>query len=202
MPALSTITPLLLASGSPRRRELLASVGIALEVQTFPTDEATRSDELPTAYLERVVAEKLRAAVVGDRGAHIAIVVADTIVVLGDRILGKPKDDDDARGMIEALSGRAHQVMTRFAVRRASDAAERAATVSTTVIVRPLAAAEIERYVATGEGRDKAGAYAIQGLFSFAIPRIDGSYSNVVGLPVSDVVDALLDLELLADFPS
>ena len=134
------------------------------------------------------------------------MLVADTIVLIDDRILGKPLDLREAERMLSELSARSHEVRTRFAIGRAN--VERGGadllheeTVSTRVWFRSLDASEIARYAATGEGLDKAGAYAIQGIGSFAVTRIDGSYSNVVGLPVCEVVVALKRLGLLGPFP-
>ena len=155
-------------------------------------DEATRSGEGREAYLERVVLGKLAAVAASSaaRGAS-AILVADTVVLVDGAIFGKPTDDADARSMLSRLSGRAHDVCTRFAVASESGAALEAETVRTRVLFRGLSDDEMSRYVATGEGRDKAGAYAIQGIGAFAVARIEGSYSNVVGLPACEVVPRL-----------
>jgi septum formation protein len=189
--------PLLLASASPRRRELLLRVGVPCLVARVHVDETPRAGEAPERYLERIVDEKLAMAPAGD---HPAALVADTEVVHAGRILGKPADERDARAMIAALAGGAHQVMTRFAWRAAS-AETHAETVSTRVWFRSLDAAQIERYAATGEGLDKAGAYAIQGIGAMLVTRIEGSYTNVVGLPVAEVVASLQGAGLLGPCP-
>jgi septum formation protein len=196
--------PLLLASASPRRREILETLGLPIVVSPAHVDEATRPGEGAEGYLERVALDKLLAAgrleVAAGAGA---VLVADTSVLVDGEILGKPRDDDDARAMIARLAGRGHEVWTRFAVARpgALERAAHAETVRTRVWFRALDAATIDAYVATGEGRDKAGAYAIQGIGSFAVRRIEGSYSNVVGLPACEVIEALARTGLLGRFP-
>jgi septum formation protein len=200
---ISPHAPLGLGSASPRRRELLETLGIPLLVVAAEVDERRHAGEAATEYLQRVVGYKLRRAVLDERiGVANVVLVADTIVLLDGEILGKPEDGDDAQAMIGRLSGRAHEVSTRFALGRPHDpAALHAETVTTKVEFRPLDPAEIRRYVATGEGADKAGAYAIQGLGSFAVSRVEGSYTNVVGLPVCEVVLALQGLGFLGEFP-
>lgn len=196
--------PLLLGSASPRRREILATLGLPILVLPAVVDESVLDGEAALPYLARVAALKLAAT--GARPeAKVAgaILVADTTVILDGRILGKPADEAEARAMLRALAGRAHQVSTRFAI-AGPDAPTRALheeTVSTEVVFRALDDAEIEGYAATGEGLDKAGAYAVQGLGSFAVARLHGSYANVVGLPACEVVSALRRLGLLAGFP-
>jgi septum formation protein len=199
-------TPLGLASASPRRRALLEGLGIPLVVFAVDVDEGCRAGEAATPYLERIVGDKLERALADDRAKAASVVlVADTIVLLGDRILGKPAAPDEARAMLAQLAGRGHEVRTRFALGvpagSASATVLHAETVTTRVEFRPLDADEIDRYVATGEGADKAGAYAIQGVGAFAVSRIDGSYANVVGLPVCEVVVALRRAGQLGPFP-
>jgi septum formation protein len=207
--------PLLLGSASPRRRELLTTIGVPLSVASVAVDEAIGPGETPDAYLERVVESKRQAAVglwdqarasspdVDQQLARCAgLLVADTVVVHQGHILGKPRDDGHARAMLTALAGQPHQVMTRFAIDEpGSGRPVSAETVSTQVWFVELDPAQLERYVATGEGRDKAGAYAIQGIGSLLVERIDGSYSNVVGLPVSAVVRTLKGRGLIGPLP-
>ncbi|WP_437596686.1 Maf family protein [Sorangium sp. So ce590] len=206
--------PLLLGSGSPRRREILTTLGLPLRVAAAEVDEAGRPGEGAMAYLERVTLAKLAAAQRLHQAAGTGgILVADTSVILEDSILGKPRDEADARAMLRALSGREHQVWTRFAIAGGGHvdlapagvpgraAALHAETVVTRVRFRALDDDEVASYAATGEGLDKAGAYAIQGVGAFAVARIDGSYSNVVGLPACEVVAALRAAGLLARFP-
>lgn len=199
-------SPLLLASASPRRRDLLASLGLPIVVRATIVDESVASGELPEAYVSRVVDSKLDSAlhdlaVRGEAPRFGAVLAADTAVVLDGDVLGKPLDDDHAARMLSALSGREHVVATCFAVASPDGSRRRAQTVATRVAFRKLGQGEIERYVATGEGRDKAGSYAIQGIGAFAVTRISGSWSNVVGLPQSEVIDALLAEGLLRCFP-
>lgn len=206
--------PLLLGSGSPRRREILTSLGLPLRVVAAEIDEGTRPGEGPAGYLERVTLAKLAAVrqLPPAAGAG-AVLVADTSVILGESILGKPRDEAEARAMLSALSGREHQVWTRFAIAGGGQAEPasppepggsaplHAETVVTQVHFRVLSDDEVASYAATGEGLDKAGAYAIQGIGAFAVARIEGSYSNVVGLPACEVVSALRATGLLARFP-
>lgn len=199
-------TPLLLASSSPRRRELLETLGIPLVVRPASVDEAVHEGEGPDRYVGRVVEEKLRAALTDlaarrETGRFGAVLAADTIVVLDGEVLGKPASDRDAAAMLRSLAGRSHVVSTRFAIAAADGSRARAQTVSTWVSFRPLTDRAVDDYVATGEGRDKAGAYAVQGIGAFAVSRIEGSYSNVVGLPQCEVVEALLAERLLPTFP-
>jgi septum formation protein len=195
---------LLLGSSSPRRREILTTLGLPIRVLPAVVDESARPGEGPLEYLERIAALKLAAvAALEDARQAGAILVADTIVILADRILGKPADEAEARAMLRALQGRDHQVSTRFVLAGPEEPARalHAQTVTSTVTFRALSEAEIEGYAATGEGLDKAGAYAIQGVGSFAVARIEGSYANVVGLPACEVVTALLSTGLLKTFP-
>jgi septum formation protein len=197
---LSPTSPLILGSGSPRRREILTRVGVPFVVVVGDADERVQAGEPVAEYLARVVLAKLAAvrARVGQR-AGSAILVADTSVVEGEDILGKPADEAEALAMLERLSARTHEVQTRFAVGEAwGDAVPLAAkTVVTRVTFRAIAKDEARAYVASGEGRDKAGGSAVQGGAGPFVARIDGSYSNVVGLPEDEVVEALRSLALL-----
>jgi septum formation protein len=196
--------PLLLGSASPRRREILATLGLPLLVAAAAVDETPLPAEPPLAYLLRIAADKLAAVARLPEAARAgALLVADTTVILDDRPLGKPADESEARAMLRALSGRAHHVSTCFAI-SAPDAPALAVhreTVTSRVVFRALDDDEIAAYAATGEGLDKAGAYAIQGIGAFAVARVEGSYSNVVGLPACEVVAALRSTGLLARFP-
>ncbi|HMI87063.1 MAG TPA: Maf family protein [Polyangiaceae bacterium] len=202
--------PLGLGSASPRRKALLETLGIPLVVIAVDADERRRSGEVADAYLERVTRDKLARVAADPRATGASpLLVADTVVLLGDDILGKPANAQDASAMLARLSGRVHEVRTRFAIAESPAGEGRAGvlapiyaeTVSTMVHFRPLESEEIERYTATGEGMDKAGAYAVQGVGSFAVQRIEGSYANVVGLPVCEVVLALKRLGFLPAFP-
>ncbi|MBK8258570.1 MAG: septum formation inhibitor Maf [Polyangiaceae bacterium] len=192
--------PLILGSGSPRRREILAALGIAVRVVKASVDETKRADESAEQYLVRVVADKLHAVrSLAESASARGVLVADTSVIVDGEVIGKPDDQADASRMLRMLSGRAHEVWTRFAV--ASETYEIAQTVRTRVWFRNLEEAEIVAYAATSEGLDKAGAYAIQGIGAFAVERIEGSYSNVVGLPACEVVIALRRAGVLTTFP-
>ena len=182
---------LILASTSPRRAELLRAAGYEFEVAAANIDESMEDGEPPSRYVRRLAAAK--SAVVRPRGdGDVVILGADTTVVVDGEILGKPADDHDSARMMRRLSGRDHQVLTGISLRRGVGELGRVET--TSVSFAPLTDDEIAWYVATGEGRDKAGAYAIQGFASRFIPRIDGSYSNVVGLPVAAVRELLREI--------
>ena len=188
---------LILASGSPRRAELLRAAGYAFEIVAPEVDESIRAGEAAAAYVRRLAAEKSAAALEvvarGFQPQHQATIIgADTVVVVDGAILGKPCDDGEAAAMLRRLSGRPHVVMTGVSLRQGPH--ELGRVVTTDVYVRDLSDDDLAWYVASGEGRDKAGAYAIQGLASRFIPRIAGSYSNVVGLPVACVVELLASL--------
>ena len=183
---------LVLASASPRRRALLAEAGLTFDVAAVDIDEAPQPDERPEQYVSRLAREKARAA--RNHHADAAVLGADTAVVLDAEIFGKPTDDADAARMLERLSGRSHDVLTGVAL--VSSAGERMAVDRTAVWFKPLSASDIAQYVASGEPRDKAGAYAIQGLGGRFVERIDGSHSNVVGLPMAVVLQLLRDAGL------
>jgi len=195
---LSLENPLVLGSASPRRREILASVRVPFVVAAADIDEAVSAGEPPDVYLRRVVQAKLEAVRTALRAPSEAILVADTSVILGTAILGKPGSTEEALSMIERLAGRTHEVHTRFAIgdARIGEPASHAETVMTRVTFRAIPAAEARAYAQGGEGRDKAGGYAVQGLGASLVSRIDGSYTNVVGLPACEVVVALRELGL------
>jgi septum formation protein len=178
---------IVLASRSPRRLELLVAAGVACDVDPVDADETRLAGESPMAYVERVARLKTGAAMARNRGA--LVIGADTAVVLG-----KPRDAGDARSMLTRLSGRTHDVLTGVGVGyedRLISGVER-----TLVSFRPLTPDDIAWYVASGEPFDKAGGYAIQGLGSRFIPRIEGSYANVVGLPVTRVLAMAAEIGL------
>lgn len=190
---------LILASASPRRAELLRAAGFDFEVQRVDIDEGVRDGEAAAIYVRRLAAEKSAAALTAlMRHAHpfdaanVVLLAADTAVVVDGEILGKPADDEEAGRMLRRLSGRWHEVMTGISLRRGAQEVGRVET--TRVQVASLSEADVSWYAASGEGRDKAGAYAIQGLASRFIPRIEGSYANVVGLPISAVVELLPEI--------
>ena len=185
---------LILASASPRRAELLRAAGYEFEIVVADVDERARDGETPAAYVQRLAAEKsaaVQAVLVAQpfRAADVIIVGADTTVVVDGEILGKPRDDDEAAAMLRRLAGRRHEVLTGVSIRHGAHEVGRLE--STVVWFSVLTKEDIAWYVTSGEGRDKAGAYAIQGLASRFIPRIEGSYANVVGLPVTVVAELL-----------
>jgi septum formation protein len=171
---------LVLASASQRRADLLSAAGIAFTVQPVDADESPRDAEAPDAYVRRIARVKADAA--GPPGPDAVILTADTTVTIDGLLLGKPADDRDAARMLSRLSGRTHRVLTGLVLAHAGGRVEDLAV--TNVTFHPLSSEVISWYLATGEPRDKAGAYAIQGLASRFVSRLDGSYSNVVGLPV------------------
>ncbi len=189
--------PLILASGSPRRAELLARAGYRFEVVPPDIDERRQAGEAPRDYVARLAAEK--AAAVAPRYPERLVLAADTTVVVDATVLGKPQDPDDAAGMLRRLSGRAHDVLTGVAVRRGDACVS--AVEQTAVHLADLDEALIGWYVATGEPSDKAGAYGVQGIASRFVTRVEGSYSNVVGLPLA-LVDRLLARLADADGPA
>lgn len=178
---------LILASRSPRRSELLTAAGIPFEVLAADIDETPRDGESPVAYVERLAIEKARAVLALRPDARV--LGADTTVTIDGEILGKPVDDADARRMIRLLNGRAHDVHTGVAL--VGRDGVRSAVDTTRVWFNAMTDEDISWYVATGEPVDRAGAYAIQGFASRFIGRIEGSYSNVVGLPVALVSSIL-----------
>jgi septum formation protein len=193
---------LVLASASPRRQQLLAQAGYEFTVVPANIPEERRADEPPVAFATRLAREKAQAIFdqrsqsrdVGAANAARLVLGADTIVVTAEEILGKPRDAADAARMLRLLSGRAHQVVTGVCLISA-DKAEVAAE-ATTVVMRAISDEEIAAYVATGEPLDKAGAYAIQGYAARWIPRIEGCYFNVVGLPLARVASLLENFSL------
>lgn len=182
------MTRLVLASGSPRRKRFLAELGISFEVVPSRADETLPSGLPVAAAIEAVAARKARE--VRERGAGSRWVLgADTAVVLGERVFGKPRDRDDAVAMLRALSGRSHRVITGVAL--VGPGGEHSLAVETEVVFRALSGAQIAWYAASEEPYDKAGGYAIQGRGSFLVAAIRGSYTNVVGLPMAETVDLL-----------
>jgi nucleoside triphosphate pyrophosphatase len=185
---------LVLASASPRRADLLRAAGFTFDTVPAEVDERVRDGELPGQYVRRLAAEKSAAVMEALTAsgstpiswtADLVVLGADTTVVVDGEILGKPRDDREAGAMLRRLSGRRHEVLTGVSLR--SRSAERGLVETTGVYMLELRDQDIAWYLGSGEGRDKAGAYGIQGLASRFIPRIDGSYANVVGLPVANI---------------
>lgn len=196
-----------LASASPRRREILGTLGLHFDVEVSAIDEATAANESAADYVLRIAREKARtvAARLAEREASDtrAVLAADTTVVVDAEILGKPEDDADARRMLRALSGRAHEVLTAIVAvtREGSELVVRGRVVRTEVVFRALEDAAIDAYLASGEHRDKAGAYGIQGLAMGFVTDLRGSYTNVVGLPAAETVELLLESGAIARWP-
>lgn len=208
LPLQSQPMRLILASASPRRRELLTAAGIAFTARSTDIPEIPNPGEEPRAYAERLAREK--ASVIAAAHPEDAVLGADTIVVVDGLVLEKPVDALDAKRMLRLLSGRTHEVITAVCVIAPKQASERdpseenSASVksdvrseSTQVTFSPLSEREIAYYVSTGEPMDKAGAYGIQGIASRWIPRVEGDYSNVVGLPIALVYRMLREHQLL-----
>ena len=175
--------PLVLASASPRRRELLNQIGLQFEVRPADIDESPLPDEKPSAYVLRLARSKAAASAALGDGREL-ILAADTIVVLDERLLGKPESEAAAHQMLADLSGRNHQVLTGVALCHQARALEVSAVERTEVFFSHLSESEIAWYVASGEPLDKAGAYGVQGLGGLFVERLEGNYSNVVGLPL------------------
>ena len=175
---------LVLASASPRRRELLERIGVAFEVRPADLDETPRAGEEPSTLARRLAADKARAVAADADGAWV--LGADTVVDLDGVTFGKPSDDLDAGRMLRALAGRTHRVHTGVAVSR-PDGSLLTEVVTTSVTFAELSDELIAWYVATGEPADKAGAYGLQGIGAALVERIDGSVSNVLGLPLTTV---------------
>ena len=195
-PAARATPRIVLASQSPRRRELLANVGIPHEVRPADIDETLWPGETPEAHSMRLAREK--SATIAAREPGAAVIGSDTIVVVDGEILGKPRDVAEAKAMIARLAGRSHTVFTAVAVARADRVHE--SVVRVTVTFRDLAPWEIDAYVATGEPMDKAGGYGIQGFGSTIVERIDGDYFAVMGLPVVTVVRLLGEVGIRYEF--
>ena len=185
----------ILASQSPRRRDLLDLIGITHVVRPADIDEAVLPDEAPIPHCERLARSK--AATLAVRSPDAVVIAADTIVVLDGEILGKPADGEEARATLARLSGRTHTVHTAMAVALGGQTVS--AVESVQVTFRPLTADEIAAYVATGEPMDKAGAYGIQGFGATIVERIDGDYFSVMGLGLRRLVALLAELGLRYD---
>ncbi len=185
-------TKFILASSSPRRRELLASLGITFTVQKPAIDETQYADESPKDYVQRMSAAKA-AAIAAQIEPPAVILAADTIVIDGSDVLGKPLDDADARQMLKRLSGRVHEVCTAFTLQQQpGDAITYLAC--TQVLMRNYSDTEIDAYIATGDPFDKAGSYAIQHEEFAPVAQVTGSYTNVVGLPLKALQSALAEI--------
>jgi septum formation protein len=196
------VISLVLASGSPRRREILTTLRIHFDVMPSDADETRQPGEEPLRYVERVAEAKGREVFVrlGADGRSAAVLSADTVVIVDGDVFGKPADDHDAVRMLTALSGRSHDVTTAVVLLTPNGALSRR-TVTSQVVFRTLTGGEIARYVASGEGRDKAGAYGIQGLAAALVSEVHGSYFNVVGLPAAETVALLAEGGVIGEWP-
>lgn len=192
---------IILASASPRRREILSSLGIAFEVQPSGADETSLRIEDDFEFVRAAALVKLESVLSGSDRLGAFVLAADTIVCAGAERLGKPADDADALRMLELLAGRAHLVRTAIALGQVGEGALDSRIVETRVWFGPASREQLKRYVAAGESHDKAGAYGVQGLASGFVTRLEGSYSNVVGLPAAEVVALLLDHDALDRWP-
>lgn len=185
---------IVLASASPRRRELLTQVGIDFQVIPSSADETVLGNETPEEHVVRLSCDK--AMEVAHRAEQTGrwFIGSDTVVVRDRDILGKPRDATEAAAMLSSLSGRSHRVISGYAVHDRQNHRTLSAAITTRVYFKNLTTREIEGYIATKEPFDKAGAYAIQGIGAFMVPKIEGSYTNVVGLPLCEVIAALEEL--------
>jgi septum formation protein len=177
-----------LASGSPRRRELLRQIGVPFRLLEVSVDESVRPGEMPADYVARLAAAKAEAGWLM-RPAQAPVLAADTAVIIDDTILGKPRDRGDGESMLRRLSGREHEVLTAVAMR--ADSGLSAGISRNAVTFRPLSDAEIHAYWLSGEPKDKAGGYAIQGLAAIFIAHLSGSFSGVMGLPLFEATELL-----------
>ena len=184
--------PLILASSSSRRQEILSSAGIEFEVIPSEVDESFLQGESPEGQVVRLA--RMKALKAAEKHRDRWVLAVDTIVVIDGKILGKPRGRRGAEKMLQMLSGREHRVITGYCLMQASSGKNREGKVITRVRFKPLSPEEIRWYLDTGEPFDKAGGYAIQGKAAFMVKEINGSYTNVVGLPLTEVVEALEEL--------
>jgi len=194
-------SPIILASASPRRREILSSLGVSFEVQPSGANEEGLRIEDHIEFVRAAALIKLESVLRGNERTGAFVLAADTIVCVDGLRLGKPVDDADALRMLELLAGREHVVRTAVALGRVGEGVLECRVVQTRVWFKPASHDELERYVAAGESHDKAGAYGVQGLAGGFVTRLDGSYTNVVGLPAAEVVGLFVDHGALGQWP-
>jgi septum formation protein len=180
---------IILASASPRRKELLEKIRLKFEVDASGCDEEINSGLDPQEIVQQL--SIIKAKSVAARHKNAIVIAADTIGVIGDRILGKPHTKNEARKMLRAISGKSHSVITGFSIIDTTTDKIVTGTVDTRVYIKKLSGEEIDAYVATGEPLDKAGAYAIQGMGAVIVEKIEGDYYNVIGLPLHALAEAL-----------
>jgi len=185
---------LILASSSPRRRELLSSLGIDFDVLPAELKEIPSPCESPKDFALRVAEGK--ALLIGERYPECWVIGADTVVAIGGEILGKPRGKDEAKRMLHLLAGKEHLVITGYVLLKLAEGEKRKGVEQTKVKIKPLEKEEIDWYINTGEPFDKAGGYAIQGKGAFMVEWIDGSYTNVVGLPLCQLAEFIKDLKI------
>lgn len=190
-----TLCPLILASASPRRQRFLYELGLEFTVNPAGVDEQNFPGENPARFVLRLAENKAQAVAGGNPDS--CVLAADTIVVLDEEILGKPLDSLDAERMLARMSGRWHEVWTAYCLCRRSDKMMAKRAVCTRVLFRKLTPELCRAYVRTGEPLDKAGSYGLQGRGGFLVERIEGSYSNVIGLPMAELVTDLLRLKII-----
>jgi len=186
---------LVLASASPRRRELLERLGLRVEIRPADIDESILPGESARTYVARVSSAKCAAI----QAPGFAVLAADTTVAIDGSILGKPGDAHEAREMLSRLAGRRHEVLTAYCIRFNNKS--RAQTVCTQVSMRPIEEAEVRAYADSGEWRDKAGGYAVQGIAAVFVTEVLGSVTNVIGLPIAEVIADLRALQALPNYP-
>lgn len=179
----------ILASASPRRKELLEKIGLRFKVEPSNYEEDMPSGLEPHELARKISLEK--AKVVASKHENAIVIAADTFIVFGDQILGKPHTEKEARKMLETISGKSHSVITGFSIIDIGASKTLSKSVETKIYIRKLTPAEIEAYVKSKEPLDKAGAYAIQGLGAVFVEKIEGDYFNVIGLPLSALTEAL-----------
>ena len=186
---------IVLASASPRRADLLRGLGLSFSVRPAEVPETPRPGEAAGDMAERLARDKAAGLLTPPDPS--LVLAADTVVVLDGRLLGKPRDDREACDMLARLAGATHEVITGYALRLTPEGALHSGRARSRVTFLPLSASEIDWYVGTGEGRDKAGAYALQGIGALFISRVEGSYTNVIGLPLDHLYPHLLRLGLI-----
>jgi len=187
---------IVLASESTRRVDILRTLGISFSIIPPDIDESKRRDETIREYAQRVAHDKARK--VGTHFPDKWVIGADTIVVHKGRVMGKPKNDDEAMDMLTTLQGKWHKVLTAYCILNVSKQACYQDVVETKVFIKDLTSAEIKRYIKTSEPFDKAGSYAVQGKGGYMVKEIKGSYSNVVGLPICEITQVLMSLGVLS----
>jgi septum formation protein len=193
---ISSTAKFILASASPRRRELLRSVGLKFKTIPAHVDEDYIEGESPQQHVRRLAQEK--AQLIARKYPRAWVLGADTIVVIDGLILGKPKNKTQAREMLKKLSGREHKVFTGFTITQVASKLSHSAVVQSTVKFKKISAAELDWYIACDEPYDKAGGYAVQGKGAYFIKSIRGSYTNVIGLPLCEVLETLKKLEAIS----